>query len=113
VQILLTFDVEVWCDGSSTFPEAFRRYVYGSSGAGEYALPKILDILGRYRLHGAFFVEPLFAARFGIEYLHRIVALIRSACQEIQLHLHSEWADDTMALPLSGGSAMVPAGAWR
>ena len=102
MQILLTFDVEVWCNGSGAFPESFRRYVYGASRLGEYALPKILDILRRHRLHGVFFVEPVFAARFGIEYLRRIVTLIRSAGQEIQLHLHSEWADDTMPLPLDG-----------
>ena len=41
-----------------------------------------------------FFVEPLFAARFGIEHLQTIVHMIRCAGQEIQLHLHPEWTDE-------------------
>ena len=51
--------------------------------------------------HGVFFVEPLFAARFGTEYLSRIVALIQEAGQEIQLHLHPEWTDEIRPPPIA------------
>jgi hypothetical protein len=52
--------------------------MYGRSPAGDYALPKTLEILDRNGLKGVFFVEPLFAARFGVEHLATIVDLIRA-----------------------------------
>lgn len=98
LSVFLTFDVEVWCGGwenlDAKFPASFVRYVYGRSRHGEYALPKTLEILAENGLHGVFFVEPLFAARFGQTHLERIVDLIRDHDQEVQLHLHPEWTDE-------------------
>jgi hypothetical protein len=95
---LLNFDIEVWCGSwknlDGRFPAAFSRYIYGSSRAGNYALPKILEILNTYGLKGVFFVEPLFATRFGLDPLAEIVGLIQDAGQEVQLHLHPEWQDE-------------------
>lgn len=104
MRVYLTFDVEVWCEGwdnlDSQFPACFDRYVYGRSAKGNYALPKTLSILQAHGLRGVFFVEPLFAARFGDHYLKEIVSLIRSAGQEVQLHLHPEWANEIRPLPI-------------
>lgn len=98
MNVHLTFDVEVWCKGwarlDETFPSAFDRYIYGRSAAGDWALPKTLEILARHGLRAVFFVEPLFSARFGASYLERIVRLIRGAGQDVQLHLHPEWTDE-------------------
>lgn len=98
MNVYLTFDIEVWCNGwdklDAVFPGNFERYVFGRSKHGDYALPKTLEILNRHGLKGVFFVEPLFAARFGSEYLEKIVNLIRDAGQEIQLHIHPEWTDE-------------------
>lgn len=98
MKVLLTFDVEVWCNGwddlDGSFPQAYERYVFGRSRHGDWALPKTLEILARYGLRGVFFVEPLFSARFGAEHLERLVRLIRDAGQEIQLHIHPEWTDE-------------------
>lgn len=98
LSVYLTFDVEVWCNGwkdlDAKFPASFDRYVYGRSRHGEYALPNTLDILAANELHGVFFVEPLFAARFGQAHLDQIVGLIRDHGQEVQLHLHPEWTDE-------------------
>lgn len=98
MNVYLTFDIEVWCNGwndlDAVFPAHFERYVFGRSRHGDYALPKTLEILNRHGLKGIFFVEPLFAARFGIEHLQTIVELIRDADQEIQLHIHPEWTDE-------------------
>jgi hypothetical protein len=98
MNIFLTFDVEVWCHGWSDldrdFPGSFERYIYGRSPHGEYALPQTLAILNQHQLKGVFFVEPLFASRFGTEHLEIIVRLIREAGHEIQLHLHPEWTDE-------------------
>ncbi len=98
MNVYLTFDVEVWCNDwtqlDTRFPASFERYVYGRSVRGSYALPQTLDILGRHGLHGVFFVEPLFSARFGAQYLATIVGMIRAAGQDVQLHLHPEWTDE-------------------
>jgi hypothetical protein len=98
MKVYLSFDIEVWCNGwdrlDENFPGAFERYVYGRSAKGQYALPETLAILNRHGLRGVFFVEPLFAARFGIAPLREIVALIQDAGQEVQLHLHPEWTDE-------------------
>lgn len=100
LNVLLTFDIEVWCGGwnniDTKFPNAFRRYIYGTSRAGNFALPKTLEILNNHGLKGIFFVEPLFAARFGIEPLAEIVGLIKQAGQEVQLHLHPEWQNESV-----------------
>ncbi|MEO8248204.1 MAG: hypothetical protein ABI589_02445 [Burkholderiales bacterium] len=98
MNVHLSFDTEVWCNGwdrlDAAFPASFERYVYGQSAAGQYALPKTLEILNRHHLKGVFFVEPLFSARFGAEHLARIVGLLRDAGQDVQLHLHPEWTDE-------------------
>ena len=98
MNVFLTFDIEVWCNGwddlDESFPGSFDRYVYGRSRYGSYALPETLAILKRHGLKGVFFVEPLFASRFGTEHLEIIVRMIRDAGQEIQLHLHPEWTDE-------------------
>jgi len=98
VKVLLSFDIEVWCGGwarlDETFPAAFDRYVYGRSSQGEYALPKTLEMLNACGLRGVFFVEPLFAARFGLHHMLTIIDLIRNAGQDVQLHLHPEWTDE-------------------
>jgi hypothetical protein len=98
LKVFLTVDVEVWCGGwddlERNFPEAFRRYVYGPTRLGAYGLPWLLDLFGTHGLVGVFFVEPLFSDRFGLAPLQEIVGLIRARGQEIQLHLHTEWADE-------------------
>ena len=98
MNVLLTFDVEVWCKDwlklDEQFSASFERYIYGKSRFGQYALPKTLEILNKHDLRGIFFVEPLFAARFGSEHLSSIVKLVLDAGQEVQLHLHPEWTDE-------------------
>jgi hypothetical protein len=99
MNVYLTFDIEIWCNGwndlDRAFPSAFERYIYGHSREDGYALPKTLEILCRHGLQGVFFVETLFAARFGLDPLRRIVSLIRNADQEVQLHLHPEWTNES------------------
>lgn len=103
MKVYLSFDIEVWCNSwaelDQRFPAAFERYIFGRSARGEYALPKTLEILRRHGLRGVFFVEPLFAARFGLAHLRTIVDLIASAGQDVQMHLHPEWTDE-IAPPL-------------
>lgn len=98
LDVFFTVDVEIWCDGwndiDAKFPDAFKRYVYGPTVQGHYGLPFQLDLLCAHGLTGTFFVEPLFATRFGHDALTEIVSLILAAGQEVQLHLHTEWVDE-------------------
>jgi hypothetical protein len=100
MNVYLTFDIEVWCNGWSdldqAFPASFERYVYGHSAHGDYALPKTLELLNQHGLRGVFFVEPLFATRFGQRHLDTIVGLIRNAGHDVQLHLHPEWTNEAL-----------------
>jgi hypothetical protein len=98
LDVFLTVDVEIWCDGwngiDAKFANAFNRYIYGPTELGQYGLPLQLQLLCDHGLTGVFFVEPLFAARFGLDALAEIVALVGNAGHEIQLHLHTEWVDE-------------------
>ncbi|SFO15866.1 polysaccharide deacetylase family protein [Nitrosospira briensis] len=103
IDVFLTVDVEVWCDGwddiDAKFPSAFQRYIYGHTSRGDYGLPYQLHQLQEYGLTGVFFVEPLFSTRFGLEPLSEIISLVRERGHEIQLHLHTEWVDES-SVPL-------------
>jgi len=96
VDVYFTVDVEVWCDGwvdiDRKFPTAFERYIYGPDR--QHGLPYQLDTLREFGLRGIFFVEPLFAGRFGLAPLAEVVELIESSGHETQLHLHTEWVDE-------------------
>jgi hypothetical protein len=100
LNVFFTVDVEVWCEGwkdlDRKFPSAFQRYVYGRTPFGEYGLSYKLRLLEEHDLLGVFFVEPLFASRFGLQPLREIVALIQEHGQEVQLHLHPEWTDESL-----------------
>ena len=49
LDVLLTIDVEIWCDTwaklDEQFPHAFARYVYGRSSKGSFALPMTFEDL--------------------------------------------------------------------
>jgi hypothetical protein len=113
VDVFLTIDTEIWCGGweglDEVFPDMFRKYVYGATRAGDYALPKTLEILAAAGLKASFFVEPLFSARFGPQYLAEITRIIIEAGQEIQLHLHPEWVDEATNPLLPVGTGKVGA----
>ena len=99
LNVFFTVDVELWCGGwhdiDAKFPRAFRQYVYGATPTGEYGLRYLLQQLREHGLRGVFFVEPLFATRFGLEPLAEIVGLVREYGQEVQLHLHTEWVSES------------------
>lgn len=106
LDVFFTVDVEIWCDGwlniDERFPNAFRKYIYGPTSKGNFGLPYKLDVLTHHGLIGVFFVEPLFSTRFGGQPLAEIVGLIRESAQEVQLHLHTEWVDESKEPLLEG-----------
>lgn len=99
LDVFLTVDVEVWCDGwddiDRKFPRAFRQYIYGTTRRGDYGLPFKIDRLKDRGLTGVFFVEPLFSTRFGLDPLREILTLLKARDQEVQLHMHTEWVDES------------------
>lgn len=98
LNVFYTVDVEIWCDGwadiDARFADSFRRYIHGSTSSGEFGIPYQLDLLEAHGLRGVFFVEPLFAGRFGIDPLAEIVGMVSTKQQDVQLHLHTEWVDE-------------------
>jgi hypothetical protein len=100
LDVYFTVDVEVWSnrwtDIDENFSKYFRRYVYGPTDRGDYALPFILALLKEHGLAGVFFVESLFSARCGKAPLEELLSLIREANQEVQLHAHTEWIDEAL-----------------
>jgi hypothetical protein len=98
LDVFLTFDVEIWCDGwkniDEKFPDAYRKYIGGNTAGGDFGLAYQLKVLSEHGLKGVFFVEPLFSARFGAQPLADIVGMIEGAGHEVQLHLHTEWVDE-------------------
>ena len=106
LDVFFTVDVEIWCKGwtdlDSKFPDAFKSYVYGPTSQGSYGLPYQMDLLNRHGLKGVFFVEPLFSMRFGQAALDEIVGLVQERGHEVQLHLHTEWADEATERVLPG-----------
>lgn len=98
VNVLLTSDVEIWCDGwnnlDAAFPSAFERYIYGPTAHGNFGLGFQTQALKDRNLVANFFVEPLFSYRFGLNFLREIVDLIQLQQQNIELHLHTEWVDE-------------------
>ena len=106
VQVFFSVDVEIWCDNwqdiDAKFGAAFQQYIYGTTRSGDFGLPYQLQLLSDHGLKAVFFVEPLFASRFGVEPLREIVELIHEGGQEVQLHLHTEWVDESRTPLLPG-----------
>lgn len=98
MDVFYTVDTEVWCDGwddlDARFPAAFDRHIHGRTARGDYGLPLQARLLQDHGLTGVFFVETLFATRFGAAPLAEIVGMLNDARQDVQLHLHTEWLDE-------------------
>jgi hypothetical protein len=92
-RVLLTIDTELtWRHGgggSGGWRENFEAS-YDPAGVG---VPYQLDMLRRHDLKACFFVDPMPALVHGIDPVRAMVEPILAAGQEVQLHLHSYWAD--------------------
>ena len=98
LNVFITVDVEIWCGGwkdiDSKFPNAYNKYILGKTASGDYGLPFQIKLLNEYGLKGVFFVEPLYAARFGLSSLKDIVGMLQDGSQEVQMHMHPEWVNE-------------------
>lgn len=106
LDVFITVDVEIWCDGwqdlDAKFPRAFDQYIHGKTPSGDYGLPFQLKVLADHGLRAVFFIEPLFSAKFGSGPLQEIVGLLQDQGHELALHLHTEWVDEAQE-PLVAG----------
>jgi len=89
--VLLTIDVELmWrADVARHGWQAIFERSYDPAGVG---IPYQLRKLAEHDLHACFFVDPMPGLHFGVEPVKRMVGPILEAGQDVQLHLHPQWA---------------------
>jgi len=90
--VFLTVDTEfAWRHHAAGLglAQVYRRSIE-PAGVG---LAHQLAALARHGLKACFFVDPLPALAYGIEPVRRMVGTVLDAGQEVQLHLHPQWAD--------------------
>lgn len=104
LNVYITVDVEVWCDGwkniDAKFPMCFKQYILGETAFGSYGVAFQAKLLSEHGLRGTFFVEPLFSLRFGRQWLDEAVSHVLQYDQDVQLHLHTEWIDEAREPPI-------------
>ncbi|MBA5687276.1 hypothetical protein [Rugamonas apoptosis] len=102
LKVFLTVDTELWPNAAG-WPHqplpAGRRLdqelaadIHGLTDRGGYGLPYQLGVLRYHGLLANYFVEGLFPQQAGLEPLRHIVGLVQRAGQQVELHLHPEWA---------------------
>lgn len=118
VQVFLTVDSEVWPATPAVFATpsapldlapAVSAYFDGHTRSGDFGVPFQLDLLREHGLRATFFVEPLFSLLAGgRDALTRMVTLIESAGQDVQVHAHTEWLSLVVepGLPRAGHSVV-------
>ncbi len=88
----LTVDTElVWRHFAAglSYDDIFARSIH----PGGVGIAHKLARFGAYGLKATFFVDPMPALRFGLDTIRRMVEPVLAAGQEVQLHLHPNWAE--------------------
>lgn len=91
-RVLLTIDTELVMRRDTAVGDwrALHARSFDPAGVG---VPYQLARLAAHGLKAVFFVDPMPAARFGIDAVKAMVDPILAAGQEVQLHLHPGWID--------------------
>jgi hypothetical protein len=103
LKVMITVDTEIWPSSMSWSAPSrsrpgsgidadYERCILGRTPSGDYGLDYLLQTLNRHQLRGIFFAEALLATSVGLSCLQDTARRIREARQEIQLHVHTEWA---------------------
>lgn len=94
--VFLTIDTEIaWRHHAAGLaPDAVEARSIEPGGVG---LAWQLAMLKRHALKATFFVDPMPARVYGLDPFRRIVAAVRDAGQEVQLHLHPNWVGAGLA----------------
>lgn len=110
IDFLFTIDTEVYPINrdwrADNLARDVDRDIYGETAKGAFGVAYQLEVFAKYGIKAVFFVEGLHASctAVGIEPLTKLVQLIQSYGQEVQLHLHPEW------VPLSSGLSVPDRG---
>lgn len=91
-RVLITIDTELcWRHHAAGLPLAdiFARSIEPAGVGIGYQLGKLAE----HRLKACFFVDPMPAAVYGLDFVSRIVGAVLEAGQEVQLHVHPNWLD--------------------
>lgn len=91
-RVLLSVDTELTWRAHRAGASWEENYARSIEPAG-VGIGYQLEQLRRHRLKACFFVDPMPALLFGLEPVRRMIAAIRRAGQEVQLHCHPMWAD--------------------
>ena len=89
--VFLTIDTELMWRHHAEGLDRAEIYARSLEPAG-VGISYQLDMLRRHDLKACFFVDPMPALIFGLEGTRRVVEAILDAGQEVQLHLHPNWA---------------------
>lgn len=90
---LITVDTELMLRRDSDRDDWRALFARSCQPAG-VGLGHQLARLAKHRLKATFFVDPMPAARFGLDCVKAMVDPILAAGQQVQLHLHPGWIDD-------------------
>jgi hypothetical protein len=94
-QICITIDTEFSIAGHFQSPEKYQpvsdRMVYGEIEGREEALGFLLETFQQHQIKASFFVECANYFFFGDEPMQTVVDRIKTAEQDIQLHVHPVW----------------------
>lgn len=109
VHVFLTVDTEAWpfdrawprvpLAPRSRIADEVAHYLYGITESGEFGVRYQIARLNEFGLKGTFFVEALSADIIGCDELARLIALIETGSQEVQLQIHTEWLGE---VPVNG-----------
>jgi hypothetical protein len=103
-RVFLTVDTELmWRHHAAGFdPDTIAQRSLEPAGVG---VGWQLEMLAEHGLKACFFVDPMPALVYGLDPIKRVVGAILAAGQEVQLHLHPNWAG---AKPGDSGAGHAP-----
>ncbi|MES2354870.1 MAG: hypothetical protein V4568_10820 [Pseudomonadota bacterium] len=102
LKVFITIDTELWpispgwpvvplSSDKVDFSKELENSFYGITLTGDFGIPYQIANFNRYGLKATYFVESMFADVLGKDSLSRLVSLIQTGKQEVQLHMHTEW----------------------
>lgn len=93
-QVLITIDTELSIQAhkaGGSLEDNVASAMLGECREGAFGVGYQARTLAQAGLVGTFFVDPMPCALFGVDWLRRVVDLIRSHGQDVQLHAHPGW----------------------
>src|SRR5690606_23551896 len=105
VKVLITIDTEISpieIAPPAVLSRNIERRIWGRAGRSEVGIAWQARSLQEAGLTGVFFIESLCASVIDSAYLREWVAAVQQHGQEVQLHVHAEWAQYLGIAPQAG-----------